>query len=84
MRVRIPLVPGVNDDHENLAALGRIIADAGVAAVDLLPYHTAGIAKYRRLDRPYGLPLTAPPSPAVIGGARARLEQNGLAVHVGG
>jgi pyruvate-formate lyase-activating enzyme len=74
----------VNDDDENLAALGRVIADAGVAAVDLLPYHTAGIAKYRRLERPYELSATAPPSPAVVDGARARLERNGLAVHIGG
>ena len=84
MRVRIPLVPGVNDDDENLAALGRVIAAAGVTVVDVLPYHTAGIAKYRRLERPYGLPDTAPPSPAVIEGARAHLERNGLAVHIGG
>lgn len=84
MRVRIPLVPGVNDDPENLDALGRVIAEAGVTAVDVLPYHTAGIAKYHRLDRPYPLLDLAPPSADVLAGARVRLERSGLTVQIGG
>jgi pyruvate formate lyase activating enzyme len=84
MRVRIPLVPGVNDDAENLDALGRVIAAAGVTAVDVLPYHTAGIAKYHRLNRPYRLPDVMPPSAEVLAGARRRLARNGLTVQVGG
>jgi pyruvate formate lyase activating enzyme len=84
VRPRIPLVPGVNDDAANLDGLGRLVADSGVGELELLPYHTAGEAKYARLDRPYRLAGLVPPPPDALARARARLEQFGLTVHVGG
>jgi pyruvate formate lyase activating enzyme len=81
---RIPLIPNVNDDDDNLEALGRLVAVSGLRQVELLPYHTAGEAKYARLDRPYLLAGLAPPSPETIARARARLEAAGLTVLVGG
>jgi len=84
LRVRLPLIPGVNDDAGNLDAIGALAASARVAALDLLPYHTAGSAKYARLGRPYALDGVAPPSPDAVDAARARLAAHGLAVFVGG
>ena len=41
---------------DELAAMATLAASlAGVRQVNLLPYHKAGIAKFRRFDRPYGL-----------------------------
>ncbi len=84
LRVRVPLVPTVNDDADHLDALGRFVASLGLRQVDLLPYHTAGVAKYNRLGRPYALPDVSPPTPDAVNDARARLERCGLVVHVGG
>jgi pyruvate formate lyase activating enzyme len=84
VRVRVPLVPGVNDAPSDLDAIGRLLASLGLHAVDVLPYHTAGAAKYARLGRPYRLAGAPPPSSDVVAGAVRALEASGLAVHVGG
>jgi pyruvate formate lyase activating enzyme len=84
VRVRLPLVPGLTDGWDNIEAIGRLAASAGVRRVDLLPYHTAGRAKYERLGRLYALADTAPPSPDAIDGTRRQLERLGLAVQTGG
>jgi pyruvate formate lyase activating enzyme len=84
IRVRVPLVPGFTDDDANVSAIGAFAASHGLREIDLLPYHTAGAAKYARLDRPYAL-AEVPALPAnAVGPARARLEAYGLAVRVGG
>jgi len=52
--VRLPLVPGVNDDEQCLEELGRLVAEAAPSeGIEVLPYHRLGEAKYRRLDMPY-------------------------------
>ena len=84
VRPRVPLVPGINDGEENLAAVGELVASAGVHDIDLLPYHTAGAAKYARLGRAYPLEGAQPPSAAAVERARATLERSGLSVHIGG
>lgn len=84
VRVRIPLVPGVNDAPADLDAIGRFVASLGLRAVDVLPYHTAGAAKYARLGRPYLLADAPPAAPDTVASAVRALEASGLSVHVGG
>ena len=84
LRVRLPLIPGINDDDANLDAIGALAASSRVDALDLLPYHTAGLAKYARLDRPYALEGVRPSPPDAIEAARSRLAAHGLTVCVGG
>jgi pyruvate formate lyase activating enzyme len=55
VRVRVPVVPGVNDDDENLSDIATFAATHGVKTIERLPYHTAGAAKYARLGRRYRL-----------------------------
>jgi pyruvate formate lyase activating enzyme len=44
---RVPLVPGVTDTDENLAAIARAVAGMpGLVRVDLLPYNRSAGAKY--------------------------------------
>jgi pyruvate formate lyase activating enzyme len=46
--IRVPLVPGVTDIHENLAAIASTVRDlSGLLQVDLLPYNRAAGAKYK-------------------------------------
>jgi pyruvate formate lyase activating enzyme len=82
--VRFPFIPGVNDDDDNVRDMGAFLASLRLTRVDVLPYHRAGIAKYDRLQRPYQLPDTQPPSPDQVTHAVRLLESCGLIVRPGG
>lgn len=85
MVVRLPLVPGCNDEPENLHALGRFVRDRlpGVRRVELLPYHRAGEAKCERLFRDY--PLAGRPglTRAEAEPARRIIASYGLEAEIG-
>jgi pyruvate formate lyase activating enzyme len=83
--VRIPLIPGVNDDEENIRATAEFLAGlATPPPVDLLPYHRLGVEKYRRLGREYRLADTNPPGEEGVTGAVRILKNAGLRVTVRG
>jgi len=82
--IRVPLIPGLNDDDANLEATARIAADTpGVRRVDLLPYHATGLAKAARLGRETTAPFQAPSAEA-LDRAAAPFRALGLNVHLGG
>lgn len=85
LTVRIPLIPGVNDDEENLLATAGFVG--GLEArppVDVLPYHRLGVDKYDRMGREYQLPAVAPPPEKAVILAVRLLEEAGLEVTVRG
>ncbi len=82
--IRLPVIPGINDDVENLQATGAFAAGLGLQRVDLLPYHAAATGKYERLHRSYRLPRLQTPSDERLGEIAHILEGFGLQVHVGG
>jgi pyruvate formate lyase activating enzyme len=84
VRVRVPLIPGMNDDRENLRAIGSFVRSLGLRRVDVLPYHRAGIAKYVRLNIDYRLQETQPPSEQALDSVVHLLQDHGLLVQVGG
>jgi pyruvate formate lyase activating enzyme len=48
--IRIPIVPGFNDDPANIESTGEFAASvAGVGRIDLLPFNRGGIEKSARL-----------------------------------
>ncbi len=54
--IRHVVVPGLTDEEEDLKELGRFLGTlSNVKALDILPYHTMGIAKYDSLGIPYPL-----------------------------
>ncbi len=57
---RVPVIPGFSDSSETLLAIARLAADAGATELDLLPYHTLGEPKRRRLGRGRGWPAPRP------------------------
>ena len=61
--IRHVLVPGVNTDEPSLARLGAFIRTLkNVKRVEILPYHTLGLAKWKSLGLPYALEGVPPPS----------------------
>ena len=83
--VRVPLVPGVNDDDANLGRTGAFVADLpGGPPVTLLPYHALGADKYRRLGRDYDMRDIPTPGPERLAQVADALRGFGLRVEVAG
>jgi pyruvate formate lyase activating enzyme len=82
--VRIPVIPGVNDDTQNLDAVCDFLIPLRFRKVELLPYHRIGHSKYDRLHKRYGMENVEPPTTEQMLRIAARLRQSGLDVKVGG
>jgi pyruvate formate lyase activating enzyme len=83
--VRIPLIPGVNDDSESIALAGEFIAELPRRhAVDLLPFHRAANAKYAKLGLDYRGESLAPPPLERVAEVARQLTGAGLKVRIGG
>lgn len=53
--LRCPVIPGFNDDSENILATARFAGSLAGVKLELLPYHRLGEDKYGNLGRPYSL-----------------------------
>ena len=55
MVIRTPIVPGWNDDDENMLGIGSFVQELGpsVIAYQLLPYRKMGTEKYATLNQDY-------------------------------
>lgn len=85
VRVRIPVVPGANDDPAGLRASARFVRNLrSVHHVDLLPYHSTGAPKFRRAGREYELADTAAPTAQTMERCAAPFRDVGLTVHIAG
>jgi pyruvate formate lyase activating enzyme len=85
IRVRIPLVPGINDDRGNIEATGAFLQKLHrLWYVDLLPYHSVAISKYQRFGYTPKLPDLQPPDPDQVRKIAAMLSGFGLCVTIGG
>ena len=63
MWIRHVLVPGVTDQEEDLLALRDFVASLKtVDRVEVLPYHTLGVFKWKELGLAYGLEDVEPPT----------------------
>ena len=83
--IRVPIIPGVTDDRENLSELGAFLAELGtIRYIVVLPYHEIGVEKYRLLGRNNNLADTRPPSRERMEEIAAILEGFGLRASIGG
>nr|AIZ01119.1 putative pyruvate formate-lyase [bacterium enrichment culture] len=83
--IRIPVIPGVNDNEENMEATGKFLAGLpSRPEVNLLPYHASAREKYRRFGIPYRMADISPSSGERMKELSDRLAQFGLAVSTGG
>jgi pyruvate formate lyase activating enzyme len=83
--IRIPVIPGVNDDRQNLEDLIEFLGSLQQRPeVHLLGYHQIALQKYQRLEQTYTLGDVQPPSPEEMEKLRILFENNGFRVTVGG
>ena len=50
MHIRIPVIPGVNDNAEEMRNIKRFLSAYKPVKVELLPYHKMGEYKYEALN----------------------------------
>ena len=86
IRIRIPVVPGVNDSHlhmdETISFLRALANQA--EQVDLLPFHNIAKEKYRRLNRENAFYNTPSMDRQDLLQYKQRFEQAGFIVTIGG
>jgi pyruvate formate lyase activating enzyme len=83
--LRVPIIPGVNDDDENIRQTGAFVSDSlSLNRVDILPYHHIAVDKYERLKKGYGLSEIRPPSDERMSHIAHILRDFGLQVRIGG
>jgi len=89
LRLRLPLIPGLNDLPGDLEALADLVAGLAEGRrarwpIHILPYHDAARGKYRMRGERYALESAAAPGPEAVAAAAAVFERRGLAAVIGG
>lgn len=82
--IRFPVIPGINDDYQNIRKLGEFLSSLEITQVNLLSYHYIGKDKYRRLGSAYKLAATQPPSKEKLSEVSAILRKFNLNVKLRG
>jgi pyruvate formate lyase activating enzyme len=71
LRLRVPIIPGLTDDEDNLRSIARFARELGGPPVDLLPYHRLTESSYRALGLAYPLEGLPPPTAQAMARLRA-------------
>lgn len=80
VRIRIPLMPGLNDSEENIKNLAEFLRPYGKHEVDVLPCHAFGASKYDALNIPR--PAMTAYAPDALKTVLERFARNGLDVTI--
>ena len=81
--IRIPVIPGFNDDEANVRATARWVRALGLEVINVLPFHPMGESKYRQLGQTCPFEGTAPPPPEAMARIKRQVEAEGVVCYVG-
>lgn len=80
--VRTPVVPGVNDDQDAIAAIAEFVAGLpNLLYYELLPYHGMAQSKYDSLEMSYQAASLKTPSKETMDTLTATAARAGIRVH---
>ncbi|WP_025270357.1 glycyl-radical enzyme activating protein [Hippea sp. KM1] len=83
--IRIPIIPTINDDEENINATIDFLKQLNnVVSVDLLPYHSMMVDKYKRLKMPFLLGDIKKPTDEEMERLKEAFQNEGFRVNIGG
>jgi pyruvate formate lyase activating enzyme len=85
--IRIPVIPGFNDDQDHLERLKQFIAETktvSVIKINLLPFHKIGASKYKRFNLPYRMRGIEPPGKEKMEMIKELFQETGIKVKIGG
>lgn len=78
VEIRMPLVPGANDDEDTLRGIGALLGSLPIERMRVLPYHSMARSKYAALGMEDTLPRVESPTEAEVGRAVALLREYGV------
>jgi len=85
--IRVPVVPGINDDSSHLEMLRSFflkIKCKNLKKINLLPYHKIGSSKYKKFRIPYRMNGIEQPSASRMKELKHYFEETGIKVKIGG
>ncbi len=84
--IRIPVVPGYNDDEENIRATEKFLSgmNGAVKEIHLLPYHNIAEGKYQRFHIQSKMKRMKSLPEEELYPLKERFEKNGYKVKIGG
>ena len=85
--VRIPVIPGFNDDDDHLEKIKSFISENiadNLRKICLLPYHRIGSSKYKRMNIPDRMEGVEPPSAERMEELKVFFAGTGIKVKIGG
>lgn len=78
IRVRMPLIPSINDDPCNIERTAEYLSSIGIENIELLPYHNLGTAKYEGLDLNCQFQADPVPAAEYVEQASLIFKRNGI------
>lgn len=78
IRVRMPLIPSVNDDPCNIDRTAEYLSSIGIENIELLPYNSLGTAKYAGLDLNCPFQTKLVPTAEYVEQASLIFKRNGI------
>ncbi len=85
IRLRFPVIPGINDDEGSVRAIGALASSLPtLIGIDIIPYNRLGAEKHARLGRPYRMADTPALSAERSAALTGILSSFGLHVNIGG
>ncbi len=83
VQVRLPLIPGVNDDELNITQMVYLLKKLPIKGVSILPYHGTASNKFNKLDQEYKLSDTKAPEQEFLELIANRFISNGINADIG-
>lgn len=84
--IRFPVIPGITDTEKNITETMQFISQLPVSVpeINLLPYHSIGKQKYKRLHKPFQLQGLSDLKKSELLDMKKRFEDMGMTVKIGG
>ncbi len=83
LALRMPVIPGFNDDLANAEATAAFLHELGQSEINLLPFHRLGASKYEQLGMNYAYADQAAPSIESLETLAAAYRDRGITCHLG-
>ena len=78
VRIRVPVIPGFNDDVGHLSRLAAFVTSLGFSEIDLLPYRGVSAGRYEALGRANPSAGTTEPSADALSAVCDMMAAHGL------
>jgi len=85
--IRIPVIPGFNDDPDHLERLKKFLISTKthmIRKINLLPFHKTGSSKYKKFNIPNRMGNAEPPGKEEMQKLKEFFQETGIKVKIGG